>query len=67
MSSLSNNSIPVQLRSFASLTGDPDLQYELMVNNEWVPVNRSYVEWAVGSLNVQVDFNSNYGREGHAQ
>ncbi|OZS75364.1 Uncharacterised protein [Providencia rettgeri] len=58
MSSLSNNSIPVQLRSSASPDGSPHLQYELMVQNQWIPVNRRYVEWAVGNLNVIVDFNS---------
>lgn len=58
MSSLSNNSIPVQLRSSASSDGSPYLQYELMVQNQWIPVNRRYVEWAVGNLNVIVDFNS---------
>nr|WP_306804945.1 hypothetical protein [Providencia sp. PROV128] len=58
MSSLSNNSIPVQLRSSASSDGSSHLQYELMVQNQWIPVNRRYVEWAVGNLNVIVDFNS---------
>ena len=58
MSSLSNNSIPVLLRSSASSDGSPHLQYELMVQNQWIPVNRRYVEWAVGNLNVIVDFNS---------
>ncbi len=67
MSSLSNNSVPVQLRSSASSAGSPHLQYELMVNNQWIPVNRSYVDWAVGNLNVRVDFNSNHGRGDHVQ
>lgn len=55
MSSLSNNSFPVQLRSVASSTEGSHLQYELMVHGRWVPVNRSYVEWAVGNLNVRVN------------
>ncbi|MEQ5728908.1 hypothetical protein AB7360_03360 [Providencia alcalifaciens] len=57
MRSLSNNSGLVQLRRSASSAGTSQLQYELMVQNQWIPVNRSYVEWAVGNLNVRVDFN----------
>ncbi len=57
MRSLSNNSGLVQLRRSASSSGTSQLQYELMVQNQWIPVNRSYVEWAVGNLNVRVDFN----------
>ncbi len=55
MSSLSNNSFPVQLRSVTTPTESSHLQYELMVQGQWVPVNRSYVEWAVGNLNVRVN------------
>ncbi|WP_272517621.1 MULTISPECIES: hypothetical protein [unclassified Providencia] len=57
MRSLSNNSGLVQLRRSASSAGTSQLQYELMIQNQWIPVNRSYVEWAVGNLNVRVDFN----------
>ncbi len=57
MRSLSNNSGLVQLRCSASSAGTSQLQYELMVQNEWIPVNRRYVEWAVGNLNVRVIFN----------
>ena len=56
MRSLSNNSIPVQLRKIPSLVEGAEPECELMVPNGWVYVNRSYVEWAVGNLNVRGNF-----------
>lgn len=55
MSSLAGNHNAVQLRCVCS-NSHPHLQYELMVQGLWTPVNRRYVDWAVGNAKFLLEY-----------
>lgn len=55
MSSLTGNHNAVQLRCVCSKS-QPYFQYELMVQGNWIPVNRRYANWAVGNAKFLLEY-----------